>query len=256
MAEPIELVAEQVQAVVLPGRGGRVARLRVADVDLFAGGPEDPLLWGCYPLAPWSGRVRHGRFRFDGSDHQLPLTMPPHALHGTVADRPWKVVEAGDRSVTLAASLGEGWPFGGTAHSVITVEPDGLRWELAVEAADRAMPAQVGWHPCFVKPVRAELAFARMYERDAEGIPNGRLVPMPSGPWDDCFVEPLASLRLEIGGLRVTIDSDCDHWVVFDQLDHTTCVEPQSGPPDGFTLAPLVLAPGERLTRWMQLRWS
>jgi galactose mutarotase-like enzyme len=34
---------------------------------------------------------------------------------------------------------------------------------------------------------------------------------------------------------------------------HALCVEPQSGPPDGFTLAPLVVTPASPLRRTMKL---
>ena len=52
------------------------------------------------------------------------------------------------------------------------------------------------------------------------------------------------------------VSSSCDHWVVYDQPEHATCVEPQSGPPDGFTLCPEVLAPGETLRHTMTIAWS
>jgi aldose 1-epimerase len=56
--------------------------------------------------------------------------------------------------------------------------------------------------------------------------------------------------------VTLMVSSSCDHWVVYDQPDHATCVEPQSGPPDGFTLCPEVLAPGETLRHTMTIAWS
>ena len=52
---------------------------------------------------------------------------------------------------------------------------------------------------------------------------------------------------------RITMVSDCDHWVIYDMPKHALCVEPQSGPPDGFTLAPHVVAPQSPLRRTMKL---
>ena len=43
--------------------------------------------------------------------------------------------------------------------------------------------------------------------------------------------------------------------VVYDMPERTTCVEPQSGPPDAFNLEPRRLAPGETLERWFRLVW-
>ena len=51
----------------------------------------------------------HGRFSFRGRDHQLPLGMPPHAIHGVVWDRPWRV----DDATTLSIDLDDRWPYRG-----------------------------------------------------------------------------------------------------------------------------------------------
>ncbi|HRE03749.1 MAG TPA: hypothetical protein PLV68_20810, partial [Ilumatobacteraceae bacterium] len=155
-----------------------------------------------------------------------------------------------------ACPLGPDWPFGGVATQRITLDADHLRAELAVTAGNIAMPAQVGWHPWFWKPGSADLRFDAMYQRDSDGIPTGELVAPPAGPADDCFVRPLGPLQLHHDEVTITIDSDCDHWVVYSQQRRELCVEPQSGPPDGFTLAPFVLQPGETLRRWMTIGWS
>ena len=73
------LEAGDVIVTVDPARGGRVASLRVDDLELLVGPDEvgaDPILWGCYPMVPWAGRVREGRFRFGDEDHVLPLGLP------------------------------------------------------------------------------------------------------------------------------------------------------------------------------------
>ena len=112
------------------------------------------------------------------------------------------------------------------------------------------MPASIGWHPWFVKPQRADLQFERMYLRDDDHITDGRTVPPPPGPWDDCFEEPITTPRLWIGGLEVSVSSDCDYWVVYDMPAHATCVEPQSATPDAFNLGGAArLEPGEELRR-------
>ena len=35
--------------------------------------------------------------------------------------------------------------------------------------------------------------------------------------------------------------SACTHWVVFDERPYATCVEPQTGPPDAFNIAPSII---------------
>jgi aldose 1-epimerase len=75
----------------------------------------------------------------------------------------------------------------------------------------------------------------------------------------------LATPRLWIGAAEVSIESDCDYWVVFDMPAHATCVEPQSATPDAFNLAgnlagnlggAVRLEPGEELRRAMTIAWT
>jgi aldose 1-epimerase len=53
----------------------------------------------------------------------------------------------------------------------------------------------------------------------------------------------------------VRVESECDHWVVFDVPAEATCVEPQSGPPDAFNLTPHVVTPRSPLSRTMTISW-
>jgi len=214
--------------------------------------------WGSYPMTPWAGRVRRGRFHFDGRDHELPVTLGPHAIHGTTYDRPWSVEPDG----SLAIDLGSSWPFGGHARQRFDLTDEQLVCTLEVRADRQAMPAMVGWHPWYRRPVELTFSAASMYERDDDGMPSGRLItPPPPGPWDDCFtgVDTPPVLRFGEGptaDVTLTVTSDCDHWVVYDQPTHAVCVEPQSGPPDSCTIAPFIIEPGAPLVRSMTLRWA
>ena len=255
-ASMIELEAGDAFVTVAPIEGGRVAQIQVGELALLkddrSGGP---MTWGSYPMAPWAGRVRHGRFEFDGRTHQLPRNLEPHAIHGTVFTADWEVVDAGRDYCELRTPLS--WAFGGTAHQHLALDEHGLTCILSVYAVQQPMPAVIGWHPCFRKPLEATLDFEAMLVRDHEYIATAELVPPKPHPWDDCFVRPLAPVRLHQPGLTLTIDSDCDHWVVYDEPADVTCVEPQSGPPDAFTIGGAVrLEPGELLQRRMTLHWG
>lgn len=185
-----------------PAAGGRIAALRVDGLDLLVTDGAGPLAWGCYPMVPWAGRLRDGRLPWEGADHHLPPTMPPHAIHGTTWDRTWDVVELTPDSAELAVALGPPWPLGGRAIHRVEVEPDGLRATLEVHAGERAMPAIVGWHPWFRRrlgrgrAVEIDLPARAMLERGPDGLPNGRvLAPPPDGPWDAPSSWRLASTR-------------------------------------------------------------
>jgi aldose 1-epimerase len=244
---------------VAPGNGGRIAQIVADGVELLVGRGEGPdpgatMSWGSYPMVPWAGRIRRGRFSFDGTEHTLPLNFGGHAIHGVGFDLPWAVTRHDPDRIELELSLPSDrrWPLGGTANQVIAVDDGTLRCELSVTAGAQAMPAALGWHPWFRKPDRFEFGPTAMFERDDEGITVDRLVEVPDRPWDDCFVntEPV---RFTVAGVDLRMTSDCHNWVVFDMRDHATCVEPQTAPPDAFNIRPNRLEPGDTLGAWFEL---
>jgi aldose 1-epimerase len=238
-------------------RGARLASLRINARERLLGRTPDmaATAWGAYPMVPYAGRVRHGKFTHDGRQHQLPLNFGTHAIHGTVFDVSWSTIEQSPAHAVLTAPLGHRWPFSGNVtHEVrIDVAARVLTCTLTVTTSDASMPAQVGWHPWFIRPARLEVDFTEMYVRDAEYIPNGKKTAPTSGPWDDCFTSARRTPAVVYDDVRIEIESDCDHWVVYDMPQHALCVEPQSGPPDGFTLAPHVITPTTPLQRTMKL---
>jgi aldose 1-epimerase len=114
----------------------------------------------------------------------------------------------------------------------------------------------LGWHPWFRKPERLEFAPASYYPRDAQGIATMPLADPPWGrPWDDCFINT-QPVQLHRTGQILRLTSNCDHWVVYDERAESTCVEPQSGPPDSFNLdATRRLAAGDAVSAWFLMEW-
>lgn len=294
MTDDVELNAaddeRDVRLIVSTAAGGRVRQILVSGVGLLAEPTDgDPLStgWGSFPMAPWAGRIRNGRFAFMGERVALELnhqdgdargggTLTPtrpgtngdlpeadrdrHAIHGTTFSRRW-TIDAHDTgrlemSCELVGALG--WPFAGIARQTITLASDSVDFAMSVESVDGSVfPASLGWHPWFARPDRLDFHPIAMYEQDDAGLPTGRLVDVPPGPWDDCFVNhrpirlhydrPIASV--------VTISSSADHWVVYDGPDHATCVEPQTGPPDAPTLRPKIVASDAPLRLSMHIGW-
>ncbi len=248
---------EHIQVAIAPTVGGRVAQITHDGFDLLIGhGPDTSasLAWGSYPMVPWAGRVRRGRFTFDRRPHQLIVNLGPHAIHGVGFESAWEVAihDQNAAELTLDLPSNDLWPFGGSGRQRFEVIDHRIRMELSVTAGDRPMPAMVGWHPWFVKPDALTFEPTRMYIRDDDGMPTGELVDVPEGPWDDCFLNMLPVIA-RIGNRQLTLTSDCDHWVVYDEPSWATCIEPQSGPPDSFTLAPHVLDSGETLAAWYDI---
>ena len=248
------------QVDIAPQAGGRIASIARHGVEQLVGygEPHTAMIdWGCYPMLPWAGRIRGGRFKFDGRDFQLPMNLGAHAIHGTGLAMSWQVQSRDARSLELSLALPQdgGWPFGGTACQRMELSDDQLELHLSLEAGTLAMPAVVGWHPWFRKPERLRFSPDAMYPRDEAGIATLPLVSPAPGPWDDCFINT-QPISLDYEGYQLHLSSDCRHWVVYDQADGAACVEPQSGPPDAFNIEPCVLAPGDVLHRWFRMEWK
>ena len=209
-------------------------------------------------MAPWAGRIRRGRFAFAGREHQLPLGMPPHAIHGVAYDRPWRVVGSDQIEIDLDGR----WPFRGRVTQRFAVTDGGLDIEMTIEA-DEPMPATIGWHPWFRRslepggePVTLTLDAAEMLVRDDEGIPSGERIAPPPGPWDDAFTGLRTNPVLAWPGLRLELASSCPWWVVYTFPEHAVCVEPQSGPPDAANSGSQAVGPGAPMTHTMAWRWE
>jgi len=260
---------------IAPQAGGRIAQVTrrgsaqlagydpgtAADAtgtDGAAGAARGTMIgWGCYPMLPWAGRIRGGRFDFAGRRRQLPPNLGAHAIHGLGFALPWAVQAQDEQAIELSLALpcDRRWPFGGRAWQRVELDADGLLLRLAVQAGAAAMPVTIGWHPWFRKPRQLAFTPAAMYSRDQDGIATLPLVAPSPPPWDDCFVNHRPVL-LHHASQRLTLRSDCSHWVIYDQRPDATCVEPQSGPPDAFNLAPSVVPAGETLTRWFRMSWE
>ncbi len=239
--------------------GGRISSLRIRGEELLVSRAADPLAWGCYPMAPFAGRLRNGEFLHGAHRYALPRNMPPHAIHGTVFTRPWEWV--GEDA--LATDLAKDWPWPGRVEQRFRLEPDRLRVTLEIHASERAFPASAGFHPWFRRqlgqggPVRLDVRPGYRYVCDETGIPTGELTDPGTGPWDDIFTgfEQNPALVWP-GALRLELRSDHAHWVIYDRPLHAVCVEPLTAPPNALNGAAHLVSPGNPLRIEMELRWS
>ncbi len=182
----LELHSEALTVQVAPNAGGRIAQLICDDAEWLCGPDIDSaaIAWGSYPMLPWAGRIRKGRFRFNGRQWQLPANLGAHAIHGIGFMRPWQVEAHSPTRLELSLQLpsDDTWPFGGTARQRFIVSNRTLRLELSLRAAEQAMPWPVlGWHPWFLKPEQIDFAPTACYPRDTQGIATLPLGTLPEG---------------------------------------------------------------------------
>ena len=263
---PVELRAGTAALTVDPAVGARWTSWRVGDLELLSGA-EPPLPpWfhrGCFVMAPFAGRIRDGRVRVGGAEVELPRDDPPNAIHGTVAGVPWTVDAAEPAAVSLSVALGPPWPAAGSVTQRLALSGDRLEGELVLRAED-AMPAWIGWHPWFARRLARGGAAAwrvdggRRFVKGADGLPTGELTDPGAGPWDDAFRDFASAPGIEWpGALRLAVESSGGHFVLFDELPHVLCLEPQTAPPDAARLgAAAQLEPGGELVLRCVWRWS
>lgn len=243
-----------------PDEGGKIGSLVAGGAERLVtrpaeASPGDTLLWGCFFMAPWVGRIAEGRLPWEEQIHRFPQNFGGHAIHGLVFDKVWAVDDMTTSSIGMSCDLdGAGWPFGGSVYHRIELTPGRLTLTARVEAADRSMPVSVGWHPYFVRPRDGDLnvtvAADHVLETSEDLIPTGRLIPV-SGDTDLRRGPALGERRLDhvyAGArgpalvtwpeleLRLDFDPPIETVVVYTP-PHAACVEPQTAWPDAPALA-------------------
>lgn len=182
-----EIISGTTRAVVTALGGG----LRVLEVDgaplaeTWEPGAKPPMSAGMV-LFPFPNRVADGRYRFDGTDHQLELTEPSrhNAMHGFVRKIEWDVVSVTADAVEQVIDVAphEGWPFTLRLSTRHEVHPGGLTVTHTVTNTGivRA-PFGLGVH-IFVSARGAATDTCTLELAAAEVLPLERERNLPSGP--------------------------------------------------------------------------
>lgn len=237
----------------------------------------------CFPLVPYSNRIRQGRFRFAGRDYQLqPNFAPaPHTIHGHGWKLPWRVTAQDSASLALVYEHdGSDWPAPYRAEQRFSLHDGALTVELAVtNTGDTAMPAGLGLHPYFPRTpdCRLTATVEAMWATDAEVMPtelvdadlSGGLSP-DAAPLDNCFTgfAGQAAIAWPEHSASLTLEADpaLPFLVVYTPAGKRFfCAEPVSHCTDAVNLAAgrgdtglRVLQPGERFAAAVRFvpRWD
>ena len=251
--ETVRIGDGPVEVEILPAVGARLHRLRVDGHDLLrtpsdvARHLDDPWFWGSYPMAPWCNRIAAGPTAVAGRELDLPPNFPDGtAIHGQVSQASW--TQVGDGSFRIRAG-GDGWPWPYEVEQEIAMQGRAVELELRLtNLADEPMPAGLGIHPWFRRPVgvaiRADAAYRSYAAPEADPEPvagrfdRRRLEELPVG-LDACWTalaEPPIVLEWPSGGVRATIATTPPvRYVVAaspSEID-AVAVEPQTHAPAG-----------------------
>lgn len=152
----IALSAGRLTLELAPEVGGSIAAFRLDRTPLMREAPavyDEVLQAACFPLTPFSNRVRDGRFAFDGRQARLTPNLAPqrHPLHGQGWRSPWRTERADGRSALLSFDHAAGeWPWAYRAEQAFDLDEGGLTLALSTTNLDDGpMPCGLGLHPYF-----------------------------------------------------------------------------------------------------------
>jgi aldose 1-epimerase len=204
-------------AIVAPVRGNNVTHFRVRPANWS--GPTDTIdvllppsgAGGLGPsgygagnpiLFPFPNRVRHGRFKFEGREHQLDVneTARGNHIHGLVSALPWTVDDSGadvSHGAWLRASVRIGeheqaarqYPYPCVLEVTTRLLDGALVQEVDVRnTGEQPLPMGFGIHPWFPAAIfggeRAATQVrvrANRYWELEDLVPTGRTLPVAGG---------------------------------------------------------------------------
>jgi aldose 1-epimerase len=269
---------DELEVVILPEVGARLHRIRAYGEDLLRT-PRDPGLhvtepffWGAYVMAPWCNRAAAGKLGLADRAVDLAANFPDGtAIHGLVASAPWRLDADGALSYSSDARRDWPWAFEVTQTASLAGATLLLEYRLVNLDPHAPMPAGLGLHPWFRRPVALRIPAERVYASNSESSPTptdveGALdlqaLSEPSddldGTWAD-LTEPSVELTWPRSALQATIAIATDGArpliaVATPATIDAIAVEPQTHGPDPFRrLAsgepdpPALLAPGASL---------
>jgi aldose 1-epimerase len=134
----------------------------------------------CFPLVPFSNRVREGAFEFQQQRVQLPPNMPgqKHPMHGIGWRRSWQLTTHDDTHAELVLRHeASEWPWSFEARQRIDLDEHGLTLSLSVRnLSQHPMPAGLGFHPYFLcdEHTTLDARTRRVWLTDDELMPTQR----------------------------------------------------------------------------------
>ncbi|MBB6124193.1 aldose 1-epimerase [Sphingobium subterraneum] len=173
---------------VLPEWGGSIGRLKYRRDDetfpLLRPAPDDAqhaLACGCFPLVPFSNRIRGGTFVWQDRRIFLAPNMKgdPSPLHGQGWLVPWRVDSSGaDRAILTYHHVADEWPWDYAARIDYHLHADRLVATLSCRnLSPDPMPCGLGFHPYFLcdATTRLETDVGHVWTVDEDVLPVERI---------------------------------------------------------------------------------
>ena len=171
---------------LLPDVGARLHRLRVFGHDLIrtpdnpAEHAREPFRWGAYVMAPWCNRIASAPTPVGDRLVRVSSNFPDgSAIHGQVYAAAWH--QRGDGTFWVRGA-DDGWPWSYECAQRVSIQQAVLVIEQwLTNLADTPMPAGLGWHPWFRRPLDVRINAADVLRSNID--PEAMIEPV-SGAWD------------------------------------------------------------------------
>ena len=261
----ITLKDKSIELNILPQIGGRISSfifddfhiLRPLSLDSINSG--NSLKGGCFPLVPFSNRIKNAKFNFNGLKLQLNQNDFPHAIHGHGYLKKWTVSEQTKSSLTIIYHHQEndfGWPWSYEITQSIYLKNSSCIIKLILKNTSNSnMPFGFGIHPFFNFNDQIILKFGA--SREWVGPPEN--FPIKTKPVENSFdmidgsllwkraktasykdFEGEAAIIWPFHKKKILIRADniFNHLIVHvPNGAEYFCLEPVSHPTDGFNLS-------------------
>ncbi|HTJ95130.1 MAG TPA: aldose 1-epimerase [Pararobbsia sp.] len=281
-AERVTLATPALRLELAPGIGGGITRFDwmcgTQRVPLFRA-PEharvaDPTDLACFALLPFSNRIAHGRFPFDGRTVEVAANRAdePFPLHGSGWLRAWTIDAVGETRASISL-VERGRPYAFYAAQHFELVDTALTVRVELENRGKAtLPFGIGLHPFLPRTAQTLLLApaAGVWQSGRDWLPTRHLrtpaayglgiaYPLPARVVNHAFTGWIGRARVlwPEQGLALDIDADADHyllytpeakdWFCFEPVDHPINAAnlPGGAVANGMT----ALAPGQRLER-------
>ena len=167
-------------------------------------------------LIPFPGRVRDGRYAFEGHEHQMVKNdkETPSAIHGFLRTVTWEQQALTADAVTFATAFDQhahaGYPFALRAQVTYSLSGTGFRCAFRIQNSGLTdAPVGAGFHPYFtvgdglIDDDLLQVTFRSMQEYH-HLLPTGMILPVQDTPFDHrdpraigatvfntCYVDPI-----------------------------------------------------------------
>lgn len=162
----------------------------------FLEGDAKPTRYGIPILFPFPNRIRLGKFQWNGKEYELPLNGPHgNAIHGFCLDRPWRITEQTQSSVTGEFQLSVDaadrinlWPADFILRVTYEVIGNRLHSQIDVENPDsQPLPWGFGTHAYFKLPFGKNSSASQCIVKAPASqewvlkdfLPTGEIIPVP-----------------------------------------------------------------------------